>query len=491
MNRRIQLGLVCLSAFYLAACLTLAFTKRPFCDEGWFGSPPLNLIQHGTFETSVIEPAGSFLKGIERHTYYEMPLYFVGLSFWYRVWGFSLWIMRAFSSFWGVVGILSCFAFAYKLTQNAGTGLLAAAILTFEALFIIGGATARMDVMAAGLAYLGLALYMLLRERDLTLAVILSNTSISIGSLTHPNCAVAFFVVVFLALYLDRSRIRFSHVALAALPYIVGLTCWGIYIKQDPTAFTAQFGGNAMPEVRGMIFRDPITAFKREILVRYLDGFGLTAPGIKRIRGIGLIAYVIGALGILSTPKLRRQPMVKAALISTLIMMGGLFAIDGIKRAFYLVYVLPMFAVLLAIWVNHLWQTRTLPRAVVAGAIGLLFVAQAAGVGWLIAQDPNQRDYLPVIDYLKSHKAPDGVVMGPSELGYGLGYDRHLVDDFRLGYYSGKRPQFIVVDGNYRGVFEMFKTDEPAVYAGLERELHNEYQPVYANADYVVYQRKL
>ena len=489
MNRRIQLGLVCLIALYVAASLTLAYTKRPFCDEGWFGSPPLNLIYHGTFGTAVIEPAGSFLKGIERHTYYEMPLYFVGLSFWYRVWGFSLWIMRAFSSFWGVIGILSCFAFAYKLTKNAHTALLSAAILTFEALFIIGGATARMDVMAASLAYLGIALYMLLHERHLTLAAILSNTSICVGSLTHPNCAVAFFVVVFLAIYFDRSRLRFSHVALAALPYVIGLACWGLYIKQDPTGFAAQFGGNAMPEVRGMIFRDPITALKREILVRYLDGFGLTAPGMKRIRGISLIAYIIGALGILSTPKLRKQPFVKAALISTAIMMTGLFAIDGIKRAFYLVYVLPMFAILLAIWVSHLWQNRSLPRGLIAAAMGLLFVVQVAGVGWLIAQDPNRRDYAPVIDYLKSHRAPDGVVMGPSELGYGLGYDRHLVDDFRLGYYSGKRPQFIVVDGNYRGVFEMFKTDEPAVYAGLERVLHTEYQPVYTNADYVVYKK--
>src|SRR5437868_4501758 len=62
---------------YLVLATAVSLTKTPICDEGWYADPAFNLIKNGSMGSPVIESAGGFLKGIDRYTYWEMPLHIV------------------------------------------------------------------------------------------------------------------------------------------------------------------------------------------------------------------------------------------------------------------------------------------------------------------------------------------------------------------------------------------------------------------------------
>ena len=94
---------------YLLFTAGTALTKRPWSDEGWFASPAYNLAYHGYMGTSIlesVEPRGQ-QKGIDKYTYWVMPLDIVAQAAWYRILGFGLFQMRMLSAFWGLVAILT------------------------------------------------------------------------------------------------------------------------------------------------------------------------------------------------------------------------------------------------------------------------------------------------------------------------------------------------------------------------------------------------
>ena len=98
--------------------------------------------------------------------------------------------------------------------------------------------------------------------------------------------------------------------------------------------------------------------------------------------------------------------------------------------------------------------------------------------------------YVPAVDFLRKHAAPDAFIMGSAELGFGLGFDRNLVDDIQLGAISGKKPDFIVVEENYSSIFASFKSERPHVYKFINNRLMQEFQPVYSHFDYRIYTRR-
>ena len=132
----------------------------------------------------------------------------------------------------------------------------------------------------------------------------------------------------------------------------------------------------------------------------------------------------------------------QALLVLALLCPAILAVIDGVKRPFYLIYAVPF-----AIAVMSVVLVRTRTRWL---AIPLLAL-QVAGLALAMRHDAYSEQYLPAVAFLRSHEQPRTLIMGPSEFGFQLGYDRELVDDFRLGYNSGKTPDYIVIDPNYRG----------------------------------------
>src|SRR4029079_4910262 len=86
-----------------------ALTRLPICDEGWYANPAFNLSAGRSMGTTVLESAGTPLHGLDRHTYWVMPLYIVGEASVYELFGAGLLQTRLFSLAWGLVLFLSLF----------------------------------------------------------------------------------------------------------------------------------------------------------------------------------------------------------------------------------------------------------------------------------------------------------------------------------------------------------------------------------------------
>src|SRR5436305_5190042 len=113
---------------YLLLTAASIRTKLPWVDEALFASPAHNLVAKGYMGTSVMETAGTRWKGIDRHTYWTVPLHFLAQAGWYEIFGFGLFPMRALSAAWGLVALAAFYLTALLLTRDGRVAALSAAL---------------------------------------------------------------------------------------------------------------------------------------------------------------------------------------------------------------------------------------------------------------------------------------------------------------------------------------------------------------------------
>jgi len=469
---------------YLLLGSASAFTKLPVCDEGWYANPAFNLSAGRSMGTTVLESAGTPLHGLERHTYWVMPLYIVGQAFVYELFGPGLMQTRLFSLFWGLVILASWFVILRVLVEEKFVALVGILIMAIDSYMIAVGSTGRSDMMCAGLGSAGLAMYLGLRPRRLSLALVVSNALVAASGLTHPNGILYLASLLFLVAFFDRQNIRWIHVAAAAAPYLIGAAIWSTYILQSPGDFIAQFGSNARTRTSGIT--SPAMLMKREVL-RYVNAYGLgsESSGPARLKVVMLLAYLTGIVGVLLNPDLRRQPSSRVLLSMTGLTFVLMIVFEGAKQDWYLVHILPLFCALLAIWLVHCLKRRVLPAAVLAVGMAGLVLVNVGLVGWLVHRSDYQSSYLPVVQFLRTGPNDRARVIGSAELGFEIGFDR-LSDDTRLGFYSGKRPDLIVVGDIYEGWFTKHEAREPDVYRYVRTTLSSA-RKVFDNGRYRVY----
>ena len=70
-------SILAVGLIYLLLGTASAMTKLPVCDEAWYANPAINLSAGRPMATTVLESAGTPLRGLDRHTYWVMPLYIV------------------------------------------------------------------------------------------------------------------------------------------------------------------------------------------------------------------------------------------------------------------------------------------------------------------------------------------------------------------------------------------------------------------------------
>lgn len=498
-NKKPYLLLAGVVAVYLTLAVAPALTKNPWCDEGWFANPAFNLITRGSMGTSVIEPTGScqivnkpgvVLRGLDQHTYWVMPLHILAQAVWYKLVGFSLFSMRFLSVAWGLVAIFSWFAIVRALSGDNKTALLAMLFVASDFTFISVASFGRMDMMCAALGFAAIAAYLGLRERNLKLAVLASQTLVVASGLTHPNGVMPFFGVLFLTLYLDRRSINWRHVLIAAIPYAAGAVGLGLYILQSPGDFLAQVGANGGTE-RLSWLASPLASIKSEITLKYLQAFGFAphSAGFAHLAILVLAGYVAAIVAAISVRPIRQHRGYRALLILTAIY----FVIQMFfnqKLPYYLIHIVPMFAAILAVLTHWCWTNRSIPRRMVATAACGFLLINFCGSLYPVLKNPYQRNYLTAVDYLKRNSNGTTLVMGSAALGFGLGFTEGLVDDVLLGYRSGKQGDFIVVEGlYYRQTFENLRSAQPEAYEHITRVL-DQYREVYGNSYYKIYARQ-
>lgn len=444
-------------ACFIALSASSAKTKEPWEDESWFGAVTYNLASKGSLSTDILEGQGTFREGMAHHFYWEPPLSFVTNAAAVELFGFSLFTIRSVSTAFGMAAVLCAFLLARKLTGSEGTGLLAMALVASDYFFVIGSSDGRMDAMCMALGFAGVTTYFLLREKHLLAAIVLSQIFIAASGLTHPNGMIWFLGLWLLILRFDRGRLRLGMLAAAALPYLVAAAGWGAFIARDPHDFLVQFLGNIRESgsSNGSLqhpLMHPLQAIVSELTERYIYPFGLGTgiPPMNRTKAVILLIYTGSLIAAGLSRQIRRSLAGQAVLCLIAVSFLMLTYMDGNKMSYYLIHITPLLAILTAM---VLWSALSRggrmrwPAVFIAGA---LIVVQAAGILYRVRQATYAHQYLPAVAAIRSNSNPGDLVIGSAAFFWTLRGERHLKDDFRLGYYTHAHPQLIVIGPFYR-----------------------------------------
>ncbi|HEX8068916.1 MAG TPA: hypothetical protein VF546_03125 [Pyrinomonadaceae bacterium] len=489
-GRRAALAVVMLVCLALAA--GSALTRRPWSDEAWFANPAWNLAAHGFMGTTVLRTGEDWLRGIERHTYWVMPLGLLAEAGWYKLFGFGLFKTRLMEAAWSLVALAAWYYALKRLSGDARLALLTAALLAVDYVFVSAASFGRMDMMSAALGLSAYAAYLHWRERNLTLAVFAGQALTCLSGLTHPHGGTLTFLgLLFVTLYLDRARLRWTHLAVAFTPYLIGAVAWGAYIGQEPATFLTQFKGNATTGGRASALTHPWLGLKWELTRRYATAYGLGAhsaghTGPIILKSLVLVAYACALLGVLFVRPLRTARHVRVLLWLTLIYFVALSVVDGQKLYYYLVHIVPLYTALLAVWLCWCWRRRVVPRWLTGLCVAGLLTVQAGGLLYRMKVNTYRQGYAPAVAFLRERTTPQTLVMATGDMGFGLGFDRALADDTRLGYYTGLRPDVIVVEEIYAENFKGWRTTEPALADHVARTLAR-YDLVFDRGGYQIY----
>ncbi|MCX6633310.1 MAG: glycosyltransferase family 39 protein [Candidatus Solibacter sp.] len=479
---------------FIVLAVLSAHVNLPGTDEAWFASPAVNLITKGSFGTSVLDPTAAFRKnnltGIDRHTYWIVPLYPLAQAAWYRVVGFGLMHLRYLSAVWGLLALWAWYRILMMVCGDRRVATLALGLMAVDFTVILAASWGRMDMMAAALGSAGLAAFLSLREKHLTRAILVSQACVAAAGLSHPLALGYFAGLLALTLYSDWRRIRFPDVMAACAPYLVGAAGWGLYIMQAPHDFILQFGGNAAD--RGVPLTDPLGLLYVQFVERFWYMFGM-APntrGLSHMKVLILTVYAAGIAGALWNRGIRNHAGYRTLLLTGGVTLLAMMSIDNESHYFYLVHFVLWLIVFTAITAVWYWDRRSVPRWALVAVLALVVLVQLATIGRRVTQRAYSTIYLAATDYLKAHAQGKGTVMGSSELAFELGFVDSLVDDPRLGFRSGKRPNFIVIDNNrYAEWIPQYAQREPETYRYITGMMQREFHQVIDNPGYKVYAR--
>ena len=114
--------------------------------------------------------------------------------------------MRLLSLAWGLLALAAWGAILWKLTGRALLALGGVALIAVDYHFLMQASDGRMDAMAVALGWSGVAAYLMLRERNFTLAVAVSHTLAAMAIFTHPNGVMIALILAVTTLYFDRAQ---------------------------------------------------------------------------------------------------------------------------------------------------------------------------------------------------------------------------------------------------------------------------------------------
>ncbi len=486
---------------YLALSVGTALTAIPGTDEGYFANPAFNLLTKGVFATTILETAAIPIEGMTQHTYWIMPLQPLTLSFWYRLFGFSVFSTRSLSIVWGLVGLVSWFIIVRSLFKRTRLAFLVVALLSVDYIFIVCASQGRMDIMSASLGFAAFATYLRLRERSLPWAIFVSQALVVLSGLTHPMGLLPFFALIFLTLYFDRKRIGLKHVAIAALPYLIGGVAEGFYILQDPSSWYSQFmmnanmGSDENSASRFVGLSSPLTGLKLELMQRYVANFGLGSrdTAATHIKILFLVLYVAGLIGSLLVREIRRTANYMLLIGMTLIYFIGLTVIDSQKQYYYLVHIVPFYLTMCGLFIGWCWTRPNIFGKALALTLGALAVAEVGGLAYRIKRDNYRNEFQAAVTVLKQNATDQSTISANPGTAFGLGFPDNVVHDPLFGYNTKKRWDYIVIDPEAAYSIERSKDrDEQSklVYEHTMRLLSEEYQQIYDHGSYTIFARK-
>ncbi len=474
---------IALAAVSLSLSIGLALTRRPWCDEGWFACAAYNLDHHGRLAITILDshgfPFAPYVEGIHRFTFWVLPGYLLALAGWNKLFGFSLLAMRALSALWSVVALGSWYVIMVRLGRSRALALLAVALIGIDHNFAVSAATGRMDMMCAALGFLAMALYLHLRETNFAAAVWSSSLAAAAAALTHANGALAFLSLLVLAYFLDRGRLRPKWFAAASVPVLVFGAAYFLYVSQDTAAFLSQTAAQTRIPHRFYISWNPIAQISAEIANRYDATFGLHASFPGSLQAVPLYSFLAAAILAAAVGELRRD---RSIWILGILTVFTFYLVSALQNSwYYLIFVTPFFSAVVAFALRWLWRRGASFRWLVVAYTFAALSLQVAATIPRIRNNSIANRFNPAMRFVQAHRTNGALIMGSGEIGFWFGFDDpNIDDDTRLGFFSHRRPEYIILDSQYRDFwFAWFRAVEPATHEYIRKLLINDYRLVY------------
>jgi 4-amino-4-deoxy-L-arabinose transferase-like glycosyltransferase len=440
-------GLLGICVLYLVSALAVSWNRPPSFDEGWFASPPYNLIHHGNFGTTTIDPRGLFLRSelthINQRTYWVLPLHLVTQAAWYSIAGFGLFQMRLLSITFCLLGIAALYYWTLRLTGDRLAAILAGLLVAQDNVVVARSVDSRMDWMCLGLGLIAQAAYLYWREKSLSKAILVSNILICLSLLTHPNGIIMALCLVVTILVLDFRRLRPVHFLWFAAPYLVGAAAYGTYALQDMEGFRAQLLGNLASD-RVSYIKHPWTAIQEEAIryKRIYVGAEYDPGRFAPVKILLLLIWFGGLIGQAYLGRLKSRAAVLLFLCGVIPVVVLTFF--NVKNTYYLIYVIPFFAANAGCFLSFLWHKGFVWKRL---AWGILAIALAVNGALLVKRLASGRaayeGYRQTANIAASLLAPGDRLMAPPSFAFSVGMDR-VVFDQTLGFYSHWCPAALI-----------------------------------------------
>lgn len=465
---------------FLTLAIGYSLTRQPWWDEGLLADPAINFRNFGHLGSTLMDPQG-FLSwpGVHQYTYWQFPLYLIALGAWFHLGPVNVVWVRLFSVMWACVYVSCWFVMVRRLSRNETLGLLIAAVVALDYAVITAASDGRMEMMCVGLGQLGLAYFVCNREKNWSRAILVAACCGATAVFCHPLGAICTMWIAAVVL-LNWRDIRWKGIALATLPYLIGLVLYAAYVMQAPQIFAAQ--GRAAYLYRVHEGHALLGTIVRDIYVRYWHLYYEGLTGLNRLKGASLVFAVLGTVLLALNQKWRREPLGRTLLLLALISYVGVAVLDNQGHPVYFIYAMPVMSACGALWAYVQWQRGGFLRLAASGLLlAAALFASIGGFGIKILQNGYKRLYMPAVDAVRAHLPPHGLVMGGSELGFALGFNEHLVDDRFLGCLSGKTADVFVENEYYGG--------SGPVWDQSRQLLRSQYRLVFENSAYRVYAR--
>jgi hypothetical protein len=221
-----------------------------------------------------------------------------------------------------------------------------------------------------------------------------------------------------------------------------------------------------------------------EVRDRYIVLFGGWRPGVPaymKIKTLILIAIVVSACGCLLSVRIRRVREHRIILLLTGLWFLMLMLLEGTKLYNYLLHIWPIYFVLTAIWLESLIRRGGWLRCASIVSVCFFVIFAITSIAYRVRLNSYQNAFLPSLRYLQENVKGNDLVVGSGSLGFGLDFEKHVLDDHQLGYSVGEVPQYIVIDKQYSDQINVYKRSKPNLYQYIQNLLSSHYQIVFSN----------
>ncbi len=183
----VSVGLLLMLNFYGTA---LPLPMPP--DEAIYIEPAKNLAEG---KGMGVDAYDELLPGIAQRAYFQVPVYFLALSLWGKLFRFDLEGVRLFSRVLGVVGLLLLFALARQWGLTNGVSLLCVLWTALDLTYQYNANFARMDTLCSVLLLTGLICFNAALSKNDARWFLLPGVFAASSVLTHPIALPVFIVL--------------------------------------------------------------------------------------------------------------------------------------------------------------------------------------------------------------------------------------------------------------------------------------------------------